>query len=154
MNHPSAITSGDLSSTSSDQKYPLGTRVTLKSATYGEQEYIYVKNGSGSSIAASLGVMIKNGTDDHTVVLSGSGIARARFVGVTHVAIADGYYGWVKMRGSGIVITDSGSGISANTGIKCAANGAFAAGTILTEETIGHVGTAISASATGPALIK
>lgn len=151
-----ALTSGDLTSTHSTEKYPLGTRFTAKHATYGEQEYMFVKNDSGASIAAYLGVMVKNGADTYNVALSGANISRTRFVGVTHVAIADGYYGWVKTRGAGITITDDGSaaGITANGSFECAASGKFVLGTVGTDDLIGHVGTAIGVGATGPAFIK
>lgn len=154
MNGRMAITSGDMTSTHSEAKYAPGTRVVVEHATYGTREYVYVKNGSGASIAASLGVMIKNGSSDHTVALSGATSGGSRLIGVTHVAIADGYYGWVIARGAGVTVTDSGSGISANDSLKCGASGTFATGTALTEETVGFSGAAITASATGAVFLK
>lgn len=148
------ITSGDMTSTHSEAKYPVGTRFTVENATYGTREYVYVKNGSGASIAANLGVMIKNGSTDHTVSLSGATSGGSRLIGVTHVAIADGYYGWVISQGAGVTITDSGAGMSANDSLETDANGKFKTGTPVTSVTVGFTGAAIAAGATGAVFLK
>ena len=119
----------------------------------GTREWIYIKNDSGSTIAAYKGTMFKSGSVSYgSVTVSGSGCPRPRFAGVAQWDIADQSYAWVLRRGMGTVLA-SAAGIAANADLKAAASGEFEAGTMGAQDLLGHIGAAIAASSTGSAYI-
>lgn len=115
------------------RRFPLGALLEWQDDTYGAQVYRYVFNNSGSSIAANLLVMTEDGTSDEGLVC-GADAPRARVLGCTVAAIADGSYGFVLCSGRGL-FTSNGS-TTANTGQKTVAAGKLADGVIGTDELV------------------
>lgn len=114
----------------------------------GVQEWIYVKNTSGGTLAVGEGLMFAAGYNDfeHTS-LSAANCPRPRFIGVAQHAIANNSYGWVQCKG--VCTIKSTAGVTANTSVKPVASGVFSTGTLGTDDLLGAVGAAISAGATG-----
>lgn len=114
----------------------------------GEQEWIYVKNTSGGTLAVGEGLMFANGYNDFgNTSLSAANCPRPRFVGVAQHAIANNSYGWVQRKG--LCTIKSTAGVNANSGIKPSNSGVFTHGVMGTDDLLGAVGAAISAGASG-----
>lgn len=110
----------------------IGSRRMYLHPTYGWQEWIYIKNGRGSSLTAGLGVMHKASATDCTGDVSGAATPSCRMLGVAQHTIADGSYGWILRNGLGLI--QSNGTQTVNTAQKTAASGQFTDGTIGTDE--------------------
>ncbi len=143
-----------LTDTSTTAEYVPGERYSILDQTYGEMEFVYIKNDSGGAYAEGLGVMFKDAAVNYSSTnLSGANISRARFIGVALGAIADQSFGWIQTKGPVNVKAVAG-GILANASLKCAASGEFDDGTALTEETIAFSGAAILLGALGVGILR
>lgn len=140
---------GLLTEVSTSQLYPLGmVRRGYNPLGGGVQEWVYVKNTSGGTLAVGEGLMFAAGSNDFgNTSLSAASCPRPRFVGVAQHAIANNSYGWVQRRG--VCTIKSTAGVNANSGIKPSNSGVFTHGTMGTDDLLGAVGAAIPAGATG-----
>ena len=114
----STVLVGPLDVPSATQRTPLGTKcVVLDPDTGCENEWIYVKNGAAT---AAIGVVMQRPADATTytgVVKAAVDSIKERLVGVTQVAFAANYYGWILRNGIGSVIADT-AGVTKTMGIK------------------------------------
>lgn len=138
-----------LSAVDTTQTQPLGrVRRGYNPLGGGVQEWVYVKNTSGGTLAVGEGLMFANGYNDFgNTSLSAANCPRPRFIGVAQHAIANNSYGWVQRKG--VCTIKSTAGVTANTSIKPVASGVFSTGTMGTDDLLGAVGAAIAAGATG-----
>lgn len=97
---------------------PVGTIYErYNSTTQCMEEWIYIKNGEGSTaFAQGTIVAAKTGTVLRTGVIAPTSCAPIRVIGVAQYAITAGYYGWIMRKGFGEVLVDTG-GVTADTGI-------------------------------------
>ena len=138
-----------LSAVDTTQTQPLGlVRRGYNPRDGGVQEWVYVKNTSGGTLAVGEGLMFANGYNDFgNTSLSAANCPRPRFIGVAQHAIANNSYGWVQRKG--VCTIKSTAGVNANSGIKPSNSGVFTHGVLGTDDLLGAVGAAISAGATG-----
>jgi hypothetical protein len=140
--------------TTDSKRRALGTMRVEYDATYGRRVWVWVVNGEASS-AWALGnsVKRKDSTNSFTGVLGTTSTPQPAALGCAQWAVPAGSYSWILKEGFGTVL-DSGSGLTANNGLTFAASGTWANGTIGTNDLMGVAGAAISASASGVALIR
>lgn len=88
------------------------------SATYGWQQWMYVKNAEATTAFAA-GTVVMNKTTTSTpgqALVCATSTSVHRVIGVAQHAILAGYGGWILKWGLGLVIADTG-GTTADTGI-------------------------------------
>jgi hypothetical protein len=95
---------------------PLGAvREELNATTGYRTKYRFVKNTSGSSIAANLAVVITaDASNPNFVSVSATSSLPSRYRGVTTAAIAANYGGWVAYQGVATVTADGTTAITKN----------------------------------------
>ena len=100
------------------QLHPLDTRRVEINATYGRQEWRYVKNNEGATTLA-IGNPCMHSTAQTVagkVLQATTSVASDRIRGVAQHAIVAGSYGWILRRGNGLVLADA-TGFTADTGL-------------------------------------
>lgn len=115
-------TAAGISSTTvtTDQQAPLGFELVVPTANGGEEVFIYVENDSGSALVVGELQTRKAGTATYQVAQAGA-INAATIVGVAHVEIANGSFGFLLRKGHTTV--KCGAAVTADSGLKPAASG-------------------------------
>jgi hypothetical protein len=110
---------------STSQLAPLGFELEVPTADSGMNVFIYVQNDSGAPLAVGKVQTRKAGSSTYQVAQAGA-INPILAVGVAHVAIPNGSFGFIQRRGH-VTVTSAGA-VAANGGLTLAASGNVATG--------------------------
>ena len=122
------------STVTTDKQCPLGFELTVPNGDKGMLTYIYVHNDSGSTIETAMVVQRQDSGDStaqittYKVAKSDANALTVQVVGVTHVEIANGSYGFVIKKGIATV-----TGQAAVTH-NCPLKGGSAVGTVIHDD--------------------
>lgn len=144
-----AITATYNLATTNDLAPKLGAVRYVENSSGQITKYRFVKNTSGSTIAANIAVVITaDATDPNHVSISATSSLPTRYRGVTATAIAANYGGWVAYQGVATITADASTAVTKNQHLI---PGAATAGTFQSSNTAAtaSLGSALGASNIG-----